>query len=182
MNQKTEKALNEQIKKEEYSSRLYLAMASWCEANGFPGAAVFLYEHAEEERMHMLKMIHFVNDRGAHAKLLDIEAPQLDYNSLLEIFTEILVHEQYITESINNLYQVAVDEKDYTAGYKGLDNLESEKVLGNEKVSGYKCVKKEVVTSFKAMGNSMKIRLIVWESDKFEMPLRTMDEDGAIRK
>ena len=114
MNQKTEKALNEQIKKEEYSSRLYLAMASWCEANGFPGAAVFLYEHAEEERMHMLKMIHFVNDRGAHAKLLDIEAPQLDYNSLLEIFTEILVHEQYITESINNLYQVAVDEKDYT--------------------------------------------------------------------
>ncbi len=114
MNQKTENALNEQIKKEEYSSRLYLAMASWCEANGFPGAAVFLYEHAEEERMHMLKMIHFVNDRGAHAKLLDIEAPPLDYKSLLEIFTEILVHEQYITESINNLYQVAVDEKDYT--------------------------------------------------------------------
>jgi ferritin len=114
MNQKTENALNEQIKKEEYSSRLYLAMASWCEANGFPGAAVFLYGHAEEERMHMLKLIHFVNDRGAHAKLLDIEAPPLDYNSLLEIFTEILVHEQYITESINNLYQIAVDEKDYT--------------------------------------------------------------------
>jgi len=114
MNQKTENALNEQIKKEEYSSRLYLAMASWCEANGFPGAAVFLYQHAEEERMHMLKMIHFVNDRNAHAKLLDIEAPQLDYNSLLEIFTEILVHEKYITESINNLYQVAVEEKDYT--------------------------------------------------------------------
>lgn len=80
------------------------------------------------------------------------------------------------------VFEAPADEKDYTSGYKALDNLESEKVLGNEKVSGYKCVKKEVVTSFKAMGNSMKIRLIVWESDKFEMPLRTMDEDGAIEE
>lgn len=114
MNQKTEKALNEQIKKEEFSSRLYMAMASWCEANGYPGASVFLYEHSEEERMHMLKMIHYVNDRGAHAQLLDIEAPKLEYNSLLEIFSEILVHEKYITNSINEIYQVAIDEKDYT--------------------------------------------------------------------
>ena len=34
-----ENAINEQIKKEEYSSRLYLQMASWCEVNGFKGAA-----------------------------------------------------------------------------------------------------------------------------------------------
>lgn len=114
MIQKTENALNEQIQKEEYSSRLYMAMASWCESNGFPGASIFLYEHAEEERMHMLKLIHYVNDRGGHAKLLDIEAPPLDYTSLLEIFTEILVHEKYITDSINDLYQIANDEKDYT--------------------------------------------------------------------
>ena len=114
MNQKTEDALKEQIKKEEYSSRLYMAMASWCEANGYPGAAVFLYGHSEEERMHMLKMIHYVNDRDAHAKLLDIEAPKLEYDSLLEIFSEILVHEKYITDSINQLYQIANEEKDYT--------------------------------------------------------------------
>ena len=114
MNQKTENALNEQIKKEEYSSRLYLAMAIWCEANGYPGAGSFLYEHSDEERMHMLKLVHYVNDRGGHAKLFNIEAPPLDYKSVLDIFTEILVHEQHITESINNLYQVTVDEKDYT--------------------------------------------------------------------
>ena len=114
MNQNVEKALNEQIRKEEYSSRLYLAMAIWCEANGYPGAATFLYEHAEEERMHMLKLVHYINDRGGHAKLLDFEVPPLNYTSVLKIFSEILKHEKYITESINNLYQVTVDEKDYT--------------------------------------------------------------------
>jgi len=114
MNQNVENALNEQIRKEEYSSRLYLAMAIWCEANGYPGAATFLYEHAEEERMHMLKLVHYVNDRDGQAKLPDVEVPPLNYTSVLEIFSEILKHEKYITESINNLYQVTVDEKDYT--------------------------------------------------------------------
>ena len=80
------------------------------------------------------------------------------------------------------VFEAPADEKDYAAGYKAMDNIESEKVLGKEKVSGYKCVKKEVVTSVQVMGQDMKSKLIVWESDKFEMPLRTMDEDGAIEE
>jgi len=91
MNQNVEKALNEQIRKEEYSSRLYLAMAIWCEANGYPGAATFLYEHAEEERMHMLKLVHYVNDRDGHAKLLDVEVPPLNYTSVLKLTRKIIL-------------------------------------------------------------------------------------------
>jgi len=60
------------------------------------------------------------------------------------------------------------------------DNVESEKVLGKEKVSGYKCVKKEVITSMAVMGQTLKNKLTIWESDQFEMPLRTMVEDGGI--
>ena len=116
MNPKVEKALNEQVQKEEYSSRLYLAMAIWCEASGFPGAAAFLFEHAEEERMHMMKLIHFVNDRGGQAQLLNVEIPPLKYESVLDIFTQIREHEMYITGSINNLFGVTVEEKDYTTG------------------------------------------------------------------
>ena len=116
MNPKVEKALNKQIQKEEYSSRLYLAMAIWSEANGYPGAAAFLFEHAEEERMHMMKLIHYVNDRGGNCQLLDVKVPPLEYNSVLDIFTQIKEHEEYITESINNLYHVTVDERDYTTG------------------------------------------------------------------
>ncbi len=116
INPKVETALNEQIKKEEYSSRLYLAMAIWCEVNGFPGAANFLYVHTEEERMHMMKLVHFVNDRGGKANLLDIDVPPMDFASLLEVFTEIKTHEEYITQSINDLYGITITEKDYTTG------------------------------------------------------------------
>mgnify|MGYP002639415133 CR=1 FL=1 len=107
-------AINEQIKKEEYSSRLYLAMAIWCEVNGYPGASKFLYEHADEERMHMMKLVHFVNERGGKAQLMNIEEPTHDFESLLDVFEKVMEHEEYITESINNLYEVAITEKDYT--------------------------------------------------------------------
>ncbi len=116
MNTKVESALNEQIQKEEYSSRLYLAMAIWCEVNGYPGAAAFLYEHAEEERIHMLKLVHFVNDRGGIARLITIDAPPSDFQSLEDVFAKIKRHEEFITESINNLYGITVEEKDYTTG------------------------------------------------------------------
>ncbi len=116
MNPKVESALNEQIQKEEYSSRLYLAMAIWCEVNGYPGSASFLYQHAEEERIHMMKLIHFVNDRGGKTKLMAIDVPPSDFGSLMDVFTQIKKHEEYITESINNLYGITVEEKDYTTG------------------------------------------------------------------
>lgn len=107
-------AINEQIKKEEFSSRLYLSMAIWCEANGYPGAAKFLYEHADEERMHMMKFVHYVNDRGGQAELMEIEKPKPEFDSLLVIFEEIMEHEIYITNAINDLYEVTLNEKDYT--------------------------------------------------------------------
>jgi ferritin len=116
MNSNVEKALNEQVLKEEYSSRLYLAMAIWSEANGFPGASTFLYEHSDEERMHMMKLVRYINDRGGIAQLSDIKSPPQEYKSLLDIFTQIKEHEEYITQSINDLYGITVEEKDYTTG------------------------------------------------------------------
>jgi len=114
MNKNVEKSINEQIKREEFSSRLYLAMAIWCESNGFPGAAGFLYKHADEERIHMLKLVHFVADRGGKAKLMPMDPPEQNYKSLLEVFKEIMKHEEYITASINELYGVALKENEYT--------------------------------------------------------------------
>jgi ferritin len=116
ISKKIEKAINEQILKEEYSSRLYLAMASWCESNGFPGAAEFLYEHSDEERMHQLKFVRFLNDRGGYAVLKPVQEPPSKYTSLLSMFKEILKHEQYITASINEIYDLCMKEKDYTTG------------------------------------------------------------------
>lgn len=116
INPTIEIALNEQIKKEEHSSRLYLAMAIWCEVNGYPGAAAFLYEHTDEERMHQMKFVHYLNDRGGKSVLYDLEKPEGNYKSLKDVFEQVLEHEEYITESINNLYGLTVEEKEYTTG------------------------------------------------------------------
>ncbi len=114
--EKLEKAINEQIKKEEHSSRIYLAMASWCETNGFPGAAAFLYEQSVEERDHMMKFVHYLNDRGGYAVPAALEQPPHTFESLLDIFEQVLKHEQYITASINDLYELTLGERDYTTG------------------------------------------------------------------
>ena len=116
LNKKVEEALNEQIKLEEESSRVYMAMASWCESNGFPGAAQFLYKHSDEERMHQTKLIHYVNDRGGHAVLNSLAEPGNVYKSLKDVFEQVLHHELHVTASINALYHLATQEKDYTTG------------------------------------------------------------------
>lgn len=109
-----EKALNEQIRKEEHSSRIYLAMASWCERNGYPGASDFLYAQTEEERLHMLKLVHYLNDRGGNTIVGKLDAPVAKYKSLLDVFQQVLQHEEFISASINELYSVCVKEKDFT--------------------------------------------------------------------
>jgi ferritin len=116
LKKKVEDALNEQIKLEEESSRVYMAMASWCESNGYPGAAKFLYKHSDEERMHQTKLIHYVNDRGGHALLKPLAEPGNLYKSVKDVFEQVLKHELHVTASINALFHLATQEKDFTTG------------------------------------------------------------------
>jgi len=109
-----EKALNGQIKREEHSSRVYLAMASWAERAGFPGASEWLYAQTEEERLHMLKLVHYLNDRGGKTEISALESPKAIFKSLRDVFQHVLEHEEFISESINELYAICVKEKDFT--------------------------------------------------------------------
>ena len=63
----TEILLNKQIEMEGKSSAYYLSMASWCHMMGYANAAKYLYTHADEERMHMMKIFQYVNEAGGHA-------------------------------------------------------------------------------------------------------------------
>ncbi len=114
ISKRVETALNDQIKKEAQSSQFYLAMASWAETQGFNGVATFLYTHSDEERMHMLKLIKFVNERGGVALIPALSEPPVDFNSITYVFEELLNHEVMVTESINNVVDVCLEEKDYT--------------------------------------------------------------------
>ncbi|MCF8304555.1 MAG: ferritin [Bacteroidales bacterium] len=108
-----EKAINEQIKVEEQSSRIYMAMASWCEAEGYEGAAKFLYTHSDEERQHMLKFVYYLNDRGGHAQLQKVEEPDAKFKSLGDLFEEVMKHEQFVSKEIDKLVDLAYKEKDH---------------------------------------------------------------------
>lgn len=109
-----EKALNDQIKMEAESSQFYLAMASWAETEGLNGVASFLYQHSDEERMHMLKLVKFVNERGGHAIVLALEQPPRKFDSIQAIFQNLLDHEIAVTKSINEVVHICLQEKDYT--------------------------------------------------------------------
>jgi len=108
-----EKALNEQIKIEASSSQVYLAMASWAEIQGFEGVSSFMYAHSDEERMHMLKLVKFVNERGGHAKISTLEAPPASFGSFKEMFQSLFDHEVMVSKKINELVDVTLKEKDY---------------------------------------------------------------------
>jgi ferritin len=114
---KVETILNEQILKEDYSSQLYLAMASWAENEGFEGVSGWLYAQAEEERLHMLKLVHYVNEREGKAVIPGIEAPPADFGDVFGMFDKVLAHERFISGSINEIVAVCVRENDFTTQY-----------------------------------------------------------------
>jgi ferritin len=109
-----EKALNKQIELEASSSQFYLSMASWTEAQGMEGTSSFLYQHSDEERMHMLKLIKFINERGGVAVIPALIKPPTTFESLTHVFESLLEHELNVTESINNIVGLCLDEKDFT--------------------------------------------------------------------
>jgi ferritin len=113
LTKKVEEICNRQIEREGYSSNLYLAMASWAENKGMSGIAAWLYAQADEERMHMLKFIKFVNERGGVASIPAFKQPPVKYKGIHEMFKEVLKHEQFITASINEVLAASIAENDY---------------------------------------------------------------------
>jgi ferritin len=111
---KIEDIINIQIEKEGYSSNLYLAMASWAENQGFAGTAEWLHAQAEEERTHMLKFIAFVNDRGGKAIIPDFKKPPSDFVDINTCFKQVMEHERFITNSINEIVALCAEERDFT--------------------------------------------------------------------
>ena len=108
-----EAALNKQVVIEAESSQVYLAMASWAENQGLEGVSQFMYAHSDEERMHMLKLVKFINERGGHAIISTLAAPPVSFGSFKEMFQELFNHEVFVSASINDLVDISLQEKDY---------------------------------------------------------------------
>ncbi len=113
LSKKMEKALNEQINAEFYSSYLYLAMSAHFETVGLPGCARWMQAQAQEEWFHGMKIYGFVHERGGRVGLKAIAAPPADWSSTMEVFEQVREHERKVTGLINNLLSLALKENDH---------------------------------------------------------------------
>lgn len=99
---------------EAQSSQAYLAMGCWAEIQpGLKGVTQFFFRQSDEERMHMLKLIHYINERGGFATIPALPAPATTFVSLRRAFEELFKHEVAVSESINELVDMTLKEKDY---------------------------------------------------------------------
>lgn len=107
------KALNGQIREEYYSSYLYLAMAAYCEEKNLKGFGHWMKLQSAEELGHAMKLFDYLLANGKKIQLEAIQAPPLEYGTTIEMFKQVLKHEQHITSCIHKLCDQAVSEKDY---------------------------------------------------------------------
>ncbi len=108
-------AMNEQIKNELYSAYLYLSMSAYCEEANLPGFAHWMRLQAQEEVSHAMKFYDFIYERGGRVVLQAIDQPPVEFKSPFHVFEQTLGHEQKVTAMINDLYTLAVEEKDYAS-------------------------------------------------------------------
>ena len=111
--EKVENAINEQIQREMYSSNLYLAMSAYYHTINLPGFANWMRIQAQEEAYHAMKFFDYLIERGGNPVVSAIDKPQTKWNSAYDAFEAAYKHEQYITENINKLMDVAVNENDH---------------------------------------------------------------------
>ncbi|MEE8389445.1 MAG: ferritin, partial [Anaerolineae bacterium] len=115
LKQTVQDAMNEQIKHEFYSAYLYLSMAAHCESINLPGFAHWMRIQEQEEKIHGIKFFDFIHERGSRVVLQAIDQPPAEFKSPLDVFEKVLEHEQTVTELINDLYALAIQERDYAS-------------------------------------------------------------------
>jgi ferritin len=113
LSKKMEKAINQQINAELYSSYLYLSMATYFESISLGGLSSWMRQQAQEELFHGMKMFDFVCECGGRVTLKAIDQPPSKWTSPLNAFENVLAHEQKVTGLINNLVNLALDERDH---------------------------------------------------------------------
>jgi ferritin len=115
MSKTMQDAFNEQMKQEFYSSYLYLSMSAYCDLANLPGLAHWMRAQAREEANHAMKIFDHLLDRGGQVQLQPIGKPPSTFGSPREVFEQAHRHEQEVTASINKVYGLAVDERDFAS-------------------------------------------------------------------
>ncbi len=110
-----QQAMNDQVRKEFESAYTYLSMAAWMEDQTLPGFAAWLRLQAREESMHAMKIFDHLIDRGCRVRLQSLAGPATDFTTVLEVFEKVKHHEQSVTKSIEEVYGLALKERDFAS-------------------------------------------------------------------
>ena len=106
-------ALNEQVNFELYSEYVYLAMASYCEAQDLKGFANFFRVQCQEERFHAMKFFDYIYLMNGRVILKDIPQPANEFEDVASVFIKSLKHENEVTRRIYSLADLASQEKEH---------------------------------------------------------------------
>ena len=113
ISKKMEEALNGQVNAELYSAYLYLSMESHFRSLNMNGFANWMRIQTQEEMMHGMKIYDFIDERGGRVTLKAIDGPPTKWDSPLAVFEAVYAHEQKVTGLINDLVDLAIEEKDH---------------------------------------------------------------------
>ncbi|MBD3189678.1 MAG: ferritin [Candidatus Heimdallarchaeota archaeon] len=115
ISKKFNEALNEQIKHELESAYIYLSMSVWLKEQSYNNLANWYYIQAQEEFDHAKKFMDHIIECGGTVKLLSIEEPKSDWESVKQIVEAGYEHEQFITNKIMGLVELAEELNERTA-------------------------------------------------------------------
>ncbi len=113
LSEKITKAINAQINAEMWSAYLYLSMAAYSHAEGYDGIAKWFEVQFKEEQDHAIIFYNHVISRNAIVELKPIDAVPTKWESPLQVFQETLKHENVVTNLINGIYAIAMEENDF---------------------------------------------------------------------
>ena len=115
ISKKLAKAINDQINAEMWSAYLYLSMSQDIFAKGFKGIAHWYKVQFLEEQAHAAIMINYLHSQDAKVILAPIAKVQTEWKTVLAAFEDTLEHEKKVTAMINNLCDIADEDKDRAA-------------------------------------------------------------------
>ncbi len=110
---KVQSALNQQINMEMQAYYTYLAAADYFEGLGLKGFSQWIFNHAEEEMAHAMKIYHFIHSRRGRVELFPLPIPEGGFGSPQEVMEGALRQEQKVTASIDQIVKLARLEGDY---------------------------------------------------------------------
>lgn len=105
--------INDQINKELFSTYLYLHIANYYTYENLLGFANWFNVQVQEELAHVRFFIQYLQDNGEPVSLNAVEADNTVFQNFIAPLHLALKHEQSVTASIENIYAVALEKKDF---------------------------------------------------------------------